>query len=68
MLFGRAIVKIASNDSDNVPDTENLTLWTEFTSKSSIIAIYSTVKPVLSCHSKIEKMKVLKTGGSLMQV
>ena len=28
----------------------------------------STVKPVLSGHSKIDKMKVLKTGGSLMQV
>ena len=27
-----------------------------------------TVKPVLSGHSKIDKMKVLKTGGSLMQV
>ena len=28
----------------------------------------STVKPVLSSHSKIDKTKVLKTGGSLMQV
>ena len=28
----------------------------------------STVKHVLSGHSKIDKMKVLKTGGSLMQV
>ena len=27
-----------------------------------------TVKPVLSCHSKIEKTKVLKTNGSLIQV
>ena len=27
-----------------------------------------TVKPVLSGHSKIDKIKVLKTGGSLMQV
>ena len=27
-----------------------------------------TVKPVLSSHSRIDKMKVLKTGGSLMQV
>ena len=27
-----------------------------------------TVKPVLSDHSKIDIMKVLKTGGSLMQV
>ena len=26
------------------------------------------IKPVLSGHSKIEKNKVLKTGGSLMQV
>ena len=28
----------------------------------------STVKPVLSSYSKIGKLKVLKTGGSLMQV
>ena len=28
----------------------------------------STVKPVLSGHSKIDKTKVLKTGGSLVQV
>ena len=27
-----------------------------------------TVKPVLSNHSKMDKMKVLKAGGSLMQV
>ena len=27
-----------------------------------------TVKPVISRHSKIDKMKVLNTGGSLMQV
>ena len=27
-----------------------------------------TVKPVLSGHSKIDKTKVLKTDGSLMQV
>ena len=27
-----------------------------------------TVKPVLSGHSKIDKTKVLKTGGSLLQV
>ena len=27
-----------------------------------------TLKPVISNHSKIGKMKVLKTGGSLMQV
>ena len=30
--------------------------------------IVDTVKPVLSGHSKIDKMKVLKTGCSLMQV
>ena len=29
---------------------------------------FTTVKPVLSGHSKIDKMKVLKTGGSLIQV
>ena len=28
----------------------------------------STVKPVLSDHSKIDEKKVLKTNGSLMQV
>ena len=28
----------------------------------------NTVKPVLSVHSKIDKMKVLKTNGSLMKV
>ena len=28
----------------------------------------NTVKPVLIGHSKIDKMKALKTGGSLMQV
>ena len=28
----------------------------------------STVKPVLSGHSKIDKTKVLKTNGSLMKV
>ena len=30
--------------------------------------IFSTVKPVLSRHSKIDKTKVLKTNGSLMKV
>ena len=30
--------------------------------------IYSTVKPVLSGHSKIDKTKVLKTKGGLMKV
>ena len=33
-----------------------------------IFVISATVKPVLSCHSKIDKTKVLKTGGSSMQV
>ena len=28
----------------------------------------STVKPVLSVHSKLDKTKVLKTNGSLMKV
>ena len=28
----------------------------------------STVKPVLSSHSKIDKTKILKTNGSLMKV
>ena len=30
--------------------------------------LLDTVKPVLSCHSKIGKTKVLKTDGSFMQV
>ena len=30
--------------------------------------VYSTEKPVLSSHSKIDKTKVLKTNGSLMKV
>ena len=30
--------------------------------------VKSTVKPVLICHSKIDKTKVLKTSGSLMKV
>ena len=30
--------------------------------------VFTTVKPLLSGHSKIDKMKVLKTGSSLMQV
>ena len=29
---------------------------------------YTTVKPFLSGHSKIDKTKVLKTNGSLMKV
>ena len=29
---------------------------------------FFTVKPALSCHSKIDKTKVLKTNGSLMKV
>ena len=32
------------------------------------ICLTLTVKPVLSGHSKIDKTKVLKTGGSLLQV
>ena len=30
--------------------------------------MFSTVKPVLSGHSKIDKMKVFMTGSCLMQV
>ena len=35
-----------------------------------VIEIYSTVKPVLSSHSKIyiDKTKILMTNGSLMKV
>ena len=30
--------------------------------------LLGTVKPVLRCHSKIDKTQVLKTNGSLMKV
>ena len=33
----------------------------------SPLCLDSTVKPVLSGHSKIDKTKILKTGGSLFQ-
>ena len=33
-----------------------------------MIIFLSTVNPVLSSHSKIDKRKVLKTNGSLMKV
>ena len=33
-----------------------------------VIEIYSTVKPVLSSHSKIDITKILMTNGSLMKV
>ena len=32
------------------------------------LLLCNTVKPVLSGHSKIDEIKVLKTSGSLMQV
>ena len=32
------------------------------------VEIYSTVKPVLSGHSKIDKTNILMTNGSLMMV
>ena len=32
------------------------------------LGLHTTLKPVLSGHSKIDKTKVLKTDGSLMQV
>ena len=38
------------------------------TNRITPVIITCTVKPVLSRHSKIDKMKVLKTGGSLTQV
>ena len=37
------------------------------TYRKGTLRISKTVKPVISCHSKIEK-KVLKTNGSLMKV
>ena len=36
--------------------------------KSNVLAQLNTVKPVLSRHSKIDKTKIFKTNGSLMQV
>ena len=32
------------------------------------LLVWSTVKPVLSGHSKIDKIKVLKTNGRLMEL
>ena len=37
-------------------------------SESALLTQTRTVKPVLSDHSKVDKMKVSNTGGSLMQV
>ena len=37
-------------------------------SSCKLLPINNTVKPVLSCHSKIHKTRVLKPCGSLMQV
>ena len=37
-------------------------------SKGKQLSIASTVKPVLSSHSKMDNTKVLKTNGSLMKV
>ena len=36
--------------------------------KKDKLAFLGTVKPVLSGHSKKDKRRVLKTGGSLVQV
>ena len=33
-----------------------------------IITVFTTIKPVLSGHSKIDKTKILMTNGSLMKV
>ena len=44
--------------------------WTPGVSSSQFIRLvcdFSTVKPVLSGHSKIENTKVSRTGGSLMK-
>ena len=41
---------------------------TGFSELLLIAFVISTVKPVLSGHSKIDKTKVLKTNGSLMKV
>ena len=37
-------------------------------SHSLLVTILSTVKPVLSSHSKIDKTKILMTNGSVMKV
>ena len=48
---------------------ESLRVFTEsINPKLLILIIQTTVKPVLSGHSKIDKTKVFKTDGSLMQV
>ena len=38
------------------------------TQDDSVIELTSTVKPVLSSHSKIDKTNVSKTNGSLMKI
>ena len=48
---------------------ESLRVFTDnIDPKLPILIIQTTVKPVLSGHSKIDKTKVFKTDGSLMQV
>ena len=48
---------------------ESLRVFTEkIVPKLLILIIQTTVKPVLSGHSKIDKTQVFKTDGSLMQV
>ena len=52
-----------------MPFYESLRVFTEnINPKLQISIIQTTVKPVLSGHSKIDKTKVFKTDGSLMQV
>ena len=47
--------------------TENIVVF-EDVSSEILHANFTTVKPVLSSHSKIDKTKALKTNGSLMKV
>ena len=44
---------------------QNPELWNN---PKSLLQVETTVKPVLTCHSKIDKTKVLKTNASLMKV
>ena len=54
---------------DLLAEYMNNVSWIDFSCYFIQFSVYSlTVRPVLSGHSKIDKKKVLKTNGSLMQV
>ena len=54
------------NNDKNIYNIIDLLYHIHFTCYHKIK--HTTVKPILSSHSKIDKTKVLKTGSSLVQV